>query len=102
MARYRLSWENVRQGQLGRYMNADPTFYKNCTQTIPNSQIPDEDWYPVSTETDDPWDQYDTLRKWAAADTQFVRDVRVEEMTAPPTWEPVPVDPVTGEVLDGE
>lgn len=46
---YRLSWESVRLNALWKYSNADPTFYKNTTQIVPNSQIPDEDWHPVSS-----------------------------------------------------
>lgn len=75
---YRLSWEMVSLHSLGRYSNADPAYYKNTTQTTPNSQIPDEEWQAVSKETSDPWQQYQKLREWDDADTGFVRNVRLE------------------------
>ena len=94
---YRLSWETVKQVALVKYCDADPTFYKNVTQTVPNSQIPDEDWHEVQRETDNPWDQYRRLRQWAAEDREFVRNVRLERMASEPQW--VPVDlPESGHV----
>lgn len=86
---YRLSWESVRLNALWKYSNADPTFYKNTTQIVPNSQIPDEDWEPVSRETDDPGGQWHTLKAWADADTGFVRNVVLEKAVSEPTWRQV-------------
>lgn len=84
---YRLSWEMVSLGSLHLFSNADPTFYKNTTQTVPNSRIPDEYWHPVSKETSDPWDQYGTLKAWADADKQFVRNVTLERTNTERIWE---------------
>jgi hypothetical protein len=86
---YRLSWEMVDMRSLHLFSNADPLYYKNTTQTVPNSKIPDEHWHPVSKETSDPWSQYNTLRSWAEADKQFVRNVRLERQVSEPRWEPV-------------
>jgi hypothetical protein len=86
---YRLTWEMVRQRELVKYMNADPLFYSNTTQTVPNSRIPHEDWYELSKETDDPWDQYHQLCAWAKADEQFVRNVRLDKAVSEPIWVPV-------------
>jgi hypothetical protein len=86
---YRLTWENVRLGELWRYSNADPALFKNTTQIVPNSQIPDEHWQETSKETNNPWDQYQRLRSWADADTGFVRNVRLERQVTEPRWEPV-------------
>jgi len=86
---YRLSWEMVRPSRTWAYSNADPTYYKNTTQVVPNSEIPDEDWRPISKETDNPWAQYDTLKLWADSDFGFVRNVRLERMVGEPRWEPV-------------
>lgn len=87
---YRISWEMVPLSHLWRYSNADPAYYKNTTQTVPNSQIPDEHWYPVSRETTNPWSQYGTLKRWADADEQFVRNVRLERaVQAEREWVPV-------------
>lgn len=86
---YRLSWEMVRTSVLARYCNADPIFYTNVKQTVPNSQIPDEHWYAVSKETSDPWQQWRTLREWADQDRGFVRNVTLERQVNEPRWEAV-------------
>lgn len=87
---YRLSWEMVNLRELWRYSNADPAMYSNTTQTVPNSEIPDEHWRPVSKVTDNPWDQYNTLKRWADADEQFVRNVKLEQAeNVEPDWKPV-------------
>ena len=86
MKGYRLLFETVLQHRLVRYMNADPWYFSNVSQTVANSQVPDEDWYQVINETDDPWDQFWTLRKWAAEDAHFVRNVRLERLVVQPEW----------------
>jgi hypothetical protein len=86
---YRLTWEMVGLAHLGLYSNADPRLYKNTTQVVPNSQIPDEHWHEVSKQDSNPWDQYRTLKAWADADTGFVRNVRLERQVTEPRWEPV-------------
>ena len=47
---YKLTWEMVAVTKLGKYSNADPMVYAHTTQTVPNSQIPDEDWHEKSVE----------------------------------------------------
>lgn len=89
MTMYRLSWDMVGLSFLRLYSDADPTFYKNTTQTVPNSRIPDEHWHRVSKETDDPFAQHDTLKRWADADTGFVRNVVLEKAVSEPRWEVV-------------
>lgn len=87
---YRVRFETVYSDALRKYSNADPAMYKNTTQTVPNSQIPDEDWHEVTGhETDNPWQQYNQLRAWEAADKEFVRNVRLEKLASEPKWEPV-------------
>lgn len=87
---YRVRFEVVGQTALRKYSNADPLLYKNTTQTVPNSQIPDEDWHEVTGhETDNPWQQYNQLRKWVAEDQGFVRNVRLEKLVSEPRWEAV-------------
>jgi hypothetical protein len=87
---YRISWEMVKQDCLHKYCNADPRHFKNVTQLVPNSEIPDEDWYSITTpETDDPWDQYYQLQRWAYANKEFVRNVKLERMVNEPEWEEV-------------
>lgn len=86
---YRLTWEMVKLDCLRKYCNADPSYYKNTIQVVPNSQIPDEDWKPVSKETEDPWQQYHTLKQWALEDREFIRNVFLEEAEiSPPEWRP--------------
>lgn len=87
---YRVRFETVSQQALRKYSNADPLMYKNTTQTVPNSQIPDEDWHEVTGhETDNPWAQYNQLRKWDAEDREFIRNVRLERLVSGPGWEAV-------------
>ena len=94
MARYKLSWEMVRVTKLGKYSNADPMYYSNTTQTVPNSQIPDEDWHLVSKEFDEHEleerrNQYETLKSWSDADKDFVRNVKLWRMPGEPEWEQI-------------
>jgi hypothetical protein len=77
---YRLSWEMVNLGELWRYSNANPLEYENTTQTVPNSQIPDEHWSRVTKDDTDPHAQYRQLKEWADADTGFVRNVTLKRL----------------------
>lgn len=88
---YKLSFQTVKQGELYKYCNANPYFYKNVTQTVPNSQIPDEDWHTVTKETDNPWDQARRLKIWADSDKEFVRNIKLEKMISEPQWEEVQI-----------
>lgn len=99
MTLYRLSWEMVNVGDMKRFCNADPYFYSNVQQLVPNSEIPEECWHTVSRETDDPWAQYDQLREWADADREFVRNVVLEEQVSEPAWREVDSGDAKGRVL---
>jgi hypothetical protein len=88
---YRVLFETVNQSALSKYCNADPVMFKNTTQMVPNSLIPDEDWHPVEGRaTDNPWQQYNQLRLWEAEDREFIRNVRLQKMTSEPQWEEMP------------
>lgn len=88
MTIFRVRFETVAQGALRKYCNADPVLYKNVTQTVPNSQIPDEDWHEVTGhETDNPWQQYNQLVAWETQDREFIRNVRLEQLVSEPKWE---------------
>lgn len=88
---YRLSWEAVAQSVLHLYCNANPVFYSNVTQAVPNSQIPDEHWHRIERIDTNPWQQYNQLRKWADADEEFIRNVTLEQAASiEPDWQPVP------------
>ena len=93
---YRLTWEMVGLRYLSLYSDADPQYYSHTQQIVPNSEIPDEHWHPVSKETDDPWGQYRTLSEWAVRGEEFVRNVRLEKQTNEPTWERVQPGPRGG------
>lgn len=91
MARYKLSWEIVSPSKMHKYSNADPMFYKDTRQIVPNSQIPDEDWKPVSVEFDEHElesrrDQFSQLKDWDQADDEFVRNVHLYKMPGEPEW----------------
>jgi hypothetical protein len=72
---YRLSWEIVQLGSLWKYSNADPSFYKNTTQTVPNSQIPDDEWERITKLDSNPHSQYNKLKEWSDSEIGFVRNV---------------------------
>jgi hypothetical protein len=85
---YRIRFQLVGSENLHKYSNADPLTHENTRQTVPNSQIPDEDWHEVTGhETDNPWDQYNQLKEWDAADREFVRHIRLEKQVSEPRWE---------------
>ena len=80
---FRLSWEMAHN--LRKYSNADPVLYKNTTQTVPNSQIPDEDWAPVSKLDTNPWAQFNALKADAESDQGFIRNVTLDELAVTET-----------------
>lgn len=92
MKKFRILFETVYQDKLRLYMDADPLIYSDVSQVVPNSEIPDEDWYEVISENDDPWDQYWALRQWAGEDQHFVRNVRVELLVMEPEWRTIGPD----------
>ncbi len=50
--------------------------------------VPDEFWGDVSRETSDPWQQYHTLKEWAANGEHLIRNVRLLKAEAS-EWVPV-------------
>jgi hypothetical protein len=90
MTTYRVVFETVAAMRLKEFCDADPAYYSDTTQLVPNSAIPDDAWYEVTgNPTDDPWDQHATLTMWDAQDLHFVRKVRLEKLAAEPVWEEV-------------
>jgi hypothetical protein len=72
-------------------------------EDTPNSEIPESEWGGTITTkpTNDPWDQYRTLKEWAAQGVGMVRNVRLEKATAP-TWVAVEEDTYRPRAEDGE
>ena len=81
----------VKQGDLWMYSNADPRYYTDTSQTVPNSEIPDESWHEVSRtgEYESLAGQYHTLKQWALEDREFVRNVKLHKQVSEPQWEEV-------------
>lgn len=88
---WKLTWEVVGMNHLHLFCDADPLYYAHTAQTVPNSEIPDMYWMPVSRE--DTWEsineQYIRLKQWADADKEFVRNVQLWELEEEPKWKKV-------------
>ena len=69
----------------------EPKFYSpdgkipNCTA----DQVPGEYWHKSEKETDNPWQQYNTLKQWQKTGEQLIRNVKLSEMTTIPEWKEV-------------
>lgn len=100
---YRIAWQGVKNMKLVKYMDADPHYYKNINQTVPNSSVDEEDWHDVlgmeAEDIGDLLDQFNKLREWEELDFGFVRRVRIEHLPDP-KWLTVPISEV--EALAGE
>jgi len=44
-------------------------------------EVEDEDWAKTENFTDDPWDQYKTLRDWEKSGEHLIRNVRLYEVS---------------------
>jgi hypothetical protein len=92
MTCYRVRFETVDRDRIAEFCNRDPAKYhsRDVRQVVPNSEIPEDAWHPVTgIPTDHPWDQYSTLRLWAAEDREFVRNVWLERLVTEQVWEEV-------------
>lgn len=80
---YKLEWEivPVTVGGVQFYQNDDPV----CKP----SEVPEVYWTKVSKQTDNPWQQFNTLKKWADTGEQLIRRVRLFEAANEPQWKPV-------------
>lgn len=77
---YRICFELVVEQAVVHYS-------KDGKQSVPNSQIPDEEWGKTySMATEDPWAQYNQLKAWEKDDIEFVRNVRLERLDSQPRW----------------
>jgi hypothetical protein len=81
----------VRAGRLHKYCNADPRYYSNTRQVVPNSQVDERDWHLISKQVEtleEVRTQYETLLQWAKEDREFVRNVKLYE-AGEPVWREV-------------
>lgn len=86
MAMYRLEWQHVATKRLYKYYNADPMYYSNAKQMVPNSQVDEEDWITITKEANAIemlQGQYEKLKEWSEADEEFVRNVKLYEAEEP-------------------
>lgn len=79
MSQYKITWEMVSAVK-------HPELYYNEGPNTPNFYVPEECWHTVEKETDNPWDQYNTLRKWAEEGTEYIRNVHLYELVSSPEW----------------
>ena len=64
-------------------------FYAGERPVCKPSDVADEYWTKANRTTDDPWDQYNQLRAWAASGEQLVRNVKLFS-SEPQHWKEVP------------
>jgi hypothetical protein len=86
---YRVVYQTVTRRHLVKYCDVDPASSRRVTQTVPNSEIPDEDWHDVAGRpTDFPWGDFLLFRQWEQKDREFVRHVRLERLVVTePQWQ---------------
>lgn len=66
---YRISFEAV-----------DAHYAASINENTPSAVIPEDKWHgPIYKETEDPWDQYNTLKAWEGHGIGMVRNVKLEK-----------------------
>ena len=78
---YKLEFEAVMDPKFSSPDGKTP----NCTA----EQVPEEYWHKSEKETDDPWQQYNTLKEWQKTGYQLIRNVKLFEMVTVPEWKEV-------------
>ena len=77
---YRLSFETI-DPHTAMYMETDRG--KSVWVHLGPKEWDDLPWSSVARITTDPWQQYNTLKKWAEVHTQPIRNVKLEKRPAP-------------------
>ncbi len=77
---YKLEFEIV--SPIGKGM----IFYSYKQPNTKPSDVPDEYWLKSSRQTDDPFDQYNTLKKWVKEGFHLVRNVKLYEQISQSQW----------------
>ena len=77
MSKYRIIWEMVNPiGPGAKYYDN----FRGKPICMPGD-VEEKDWSEVINNTDDPWDQYDTLKAWAKSGEHLIRDVQLYEIS---------------------
>lgn len=82
MNKYKITWEMVSPFK-------GVQFYINDEPNAKLEQVPEEFWHSVERESDDPWDQYETLKLWENEGVEYVRNVKLYELVSDPKWQEV-------------
>lgn len=77
MSKYRLCFEVV--VPMGPGLKYFSNEYKPKAICHP-SEVGEEAWAKTENNTDDPWDQYKTLKEWEASDKHYIRNVHLYEI----------------------
>lgn len=77
---YKLEFETVSP------CGAGYKFYANDEPICKPDEVPDEYWSKVSRDTDNPWQQYQSLKKWVETGEQLIRNVNLWKMDSEPKW----------------
>lgn len=64
---------------------------------MPNVFNPE--WHTVTSETDDPWDQYNQLKEWERTGEEPIRNVKLEKSTV--VWKPLDEEAARKEERNG-
>lgn len=56
-----------------------PQFYRGENPICKPQDVPDRFWHKVKTEGDNPFAQYNTLKRWAETGEQLIRNVKLFE-----------------------
>lgn len=77
---YKLEFETVSP------CGAGYKFYANDEPICKPDEVPEEYWSKVSRDTDNPWQQYQSLKKWVETGEQLIRNFNLWKMDSEPKW----------------
>jgi hypothetical protein len=78
---YRLTWESINTWQAA---GMEQSYGKDVWPSLPDEKWASLAWQePTVKVADNPWDQYHTLKRWAATHEQPIRNVRLEKRQEP-------------------
>jgi hypothetical protein len=83
---YKIEWEMVSP------IGSGAAFYANERPICRPEQVAEEHWHRVTRETDNPWQQYHTLKAWAENGRELIRKVHLF-VANETTWRPYGQEP---------